>query len=83
MPVTLEDICDVPAEASLTLRAISRVAEPCCSIDAAIEAVIPLISAMVCAIASTAVTELVVDCCISPTLALISSVAFASGWPGS
>src|SRR6186713_1352328 len=50
MPVTLEDTCEVPAEASWTLRAISRVACPCCSIEAAIASVMPLISAMVCVI---------------------------------
>ena len=42
---------------SVTLRAISAVAAPCCSTAAAIEPAIALISAMVCSIRATAATE--------------------------
>src|SRR4051812_43436858 len=59
------------------LRAISRVASPCCSIDAEMPAVISLISAMVWVMPPMAATASLVEVCIAATWAEISSVALA------
>src|SRR5947209_10686163 len=66
-----------PAATDWMLRAISRVASPCCSIDAEMPAVISLISAMVWVIPPIAATASLVEVCIAVTWAEISSVALA------
>ncbi len=66
-----------PAATDWMLRAISRVASPCCSIEAEIPAVISLISAIVWVIPEMAATASLVEVCIAATWAEISSVAFA------
>jgi hypothetical protein len=67
----------VPVAACCTLRAISRVAESCCSTTAAIVVAMPLISRMVLLMPPIAATQPLVADWIAATCSAISSVAFA------
>ena len=66
-----------PAATDWMLRAISRVASPCCAIELEIELVISLICAMVWVIPVMAATASWVEVCMATTCAEISSVALA------
>jgi hypothetical protein len=66
-----------PAATCWMLRAISRVAAPCCSMAAEMPTVISLICAIVCVMPLIAATASLVDCCTAATWPEISSVAFA------
>jgi hypothetical protein len=57
-PATFWETSLVPLETCCTLRAISRVAEPCSSTAAAIVVAMPLISRMVSLMEPMAVTQL-------------------------
>ena len=76
-PATLAETSPVPAAACCTLRAISRVAEPCSSTAAAIVVAIPLISRMVSLMPPMATTQSPVADWIAVTWPAISSVALA------
>src|ERR1700747_2602083 len=66
-----------PAATCWMLRAISRVASPCCSIEVEMLEVISLIWAIVCVMPLMAETASLVDCCMAATWPEISSVALA------
>src|SRR5450631_1483794 len=76
-PATLSETSPVPVAACCTLRAISRVAEPCSSTAEAMVVATPLISRMVSLMPPIAVAQSAVADCMAVTCPAISSVAFA------
>src|SRR3954471_16598931 len=76
-PMMLLDTSLVPPAACWMLRAISRVAAPCCSTAAAMAVVTSLISPMVWPMFLIAPTAEVATCCMLTICWRISSVAFA------
>jgi hypothetical protein len=73
----LEETSWVPRVASCAFRAISSVAEPCCSTAAAIAVAVSLTALMVCAIPWIDCAEDSVASWIALTWPAISSVAYA------
>ena len=71
-PTTFCDTSAVPVATCWTLRAISRVAEPCCSTAAAMVAAMPLISWIVVLMPPMAVTQSDVAAWIEVTWPAIS-----------